>query len=128
AGSLNMRQASFQSAESVLRAGEAGVRASGFALPICAPVASCGPPPEALTVSAAGPVGGSGLTWVAVEGGFYALQNFAKTENPITIEPGDEATAWTLYRVTAVAIRGGVRTVLESVHTDQQRIMWRQRQ
>jgi type IV pilus assembly protein PilX len=127
AASLNRRQASFHSAESVLRAGEAQLRAAGFALPVCTTDATCAPPPEALTVSRAGPDAGSGVTWVAAEGGLYGLQNFASTNDPVN-QPVEGATTWTLYRVTAVAIRGGVRTVLESVHTDQQRIMWRQRQ
>ncbi|HEY0288250.1 MAG TPA: PilX N-terminal domain-containing pilus assembly protein [Pseudomonas sp.] len=126
AGALNRRQVSFQLAEHVLRVAEARVKAPGFALPECAPINTCGPPPEALTVSGAGPGGASGVTWEAVDGGFYALQNFAKTNDPVNVGPVDEAT--TLYRVTAVAVRDGARTVLESVHTDTRRIMWRQRQ
>jgi type IV pilus assembly protein PilX len=128
ATSLNMRQASFHSAESVLRAGEAQIKAAGFALPVCTTTTACAPPSEALTVSRAGQGGDSGVTWVAAEGGLYGLQHFASTDDPVNLEPGQGARRWTLYRVTAVAIRGGVRTVLESVHTDQQRIMWRQRQ
>lgn len=128
AGSLNARQTAFHSAESVLRAGEARVKATGFALPICGTVAACAPPPEAFSVSAAGSAGGSGVTWVAAEGGFYALQNFAKTDDPANVRSVGDKTEWTLYRVTAVAIQGGARTVLESVHTDRRRIFWRQRQ
>lgn len=128
AGSLNVRQATFHAAESVLRAGEEQVRATGFALPVCASAAACAPPPEAFSVSGAGAAGGSGVTWVAAEGGFYALQNFAKTSDPVNVAPGNEPTEWTLYRITAVAIHGSARKVLESVHTGHRRIMWRQRQ
>lgn len=128
AGSLNLRQASFHAAESVLRAGEARVKGAGFALPVCAPIIACVPPPEAFSMTHAGQGGSSGVTWVAVDGGFYALQNFAKTADPVNVQAAGDATEWTLYRVTAVAIQGGARTVLESVHTDQRRIMWRQRQ
>lgn len=128
AGSLNLRQAAFHSAESVLRAGEAQVKATGFTLPVCGSVTACAPPPEAFSVSGAGAAGGSGVKWVAVEGGFYALQHFAKTDDPINVRPVGDKTEWTLYRVTAVAIQGDARTVLESVHTEQRRILWRQRQ
>jgi type IV pilus assembly protein PilX len=128
AGSLNIRQATFHKAESVLRAGESRLRASGFALPVCASVAACAPPADAFSVTAGGRGNGSGVTWVAVDGGFYALQNFAKTKDPVNVAPEAETVEWTLYRVTAVAIQGSARTVLESVHTDQRRIMWRQRQ
>jgi type IV pilus assembly protein PilX len=128
ATSLQMRQSSFQLAESVLRAGEARVRSAGFVLPTCEPVERCGPPPEALTLTDAGSGGDSTVNWVAVDGGFYGLQNFAAATHPVGVEPANDATPWTLYRITAVAIRGGARTVLESVSTDQRRIMWRQRQ
>jgi type IV pilus assembly protein PilX len=127
AGSLNMRLAGFHSAESVLRAGESQVSGAGFALPVCESVAACAPPPEAFSVSAAGSAGGSGVTWVAAEGGFYALQNFATTDDPVNVQTVGDKTEWTLYRVTAVAIEGGARTVLESIRTDQRRILWRQR-
>lgn len=127
AGSLNRRQASFQLAERVLRAGEAKVKAAGFALPVCGSAATCGPPPEALTLEHAG-AGGETVEWIAAEGGFYALQNFANTRDPVNAGPAGEGETWVLYRVTAVAIQGDARTVLESVHTDQRRIMWRQRQ
>lgn len=128
AGSLNLRQSAFHSAESVLRAGEAQVKATGFALPVCGSVTACAPPPEAFSVSGAGAAGGSGVTWLAVEGGFYALQHFAKTDDPANVRLVDGKTERSLYRVTAVAIQGDARTVLETVHTDQRRVLWRQRQ
>jgi len=128
AGSLNLRQTTFHAAESVLRAGEARAKATGFSLPTCGSATACAPPPEAFTVTGAGAAGGSGVTWVAAQGGFYALQNFARTDDPVNVRPEAGKPEWTLYRVTAVAIEGDARTVLESVHTQQRRILWRQRQ
>jgi type IV pilus assembly protein PilX len=126
AGSLQSRSTSFQAAETVLRAGEASVLAPGFSLPECSGPASCLPPPEALTLSGAGSGGASGVSWLASSGGVYGIQYLGQTDDPA--RPGKPDEPSHLYRVTAVVIRGSSRTVLESIHTREQRIMWRQRQ
>src|SRR5213083_2934554 len=67
AGSVTMNNALFQRAESVLRVAEAEL-VPGFQLPECP--ATCLPPPEALTLSAGGAGGASGVNWIASDGGF----------------------------------------------------------
>ncbi|MFK3974779.1 PilX N-terminal domain-containing pilus assembly protein [Pseudomonas sp. NPDC087358] len=126
AGSLKLRNASFQIAEAVLRAGEAKVLTPGFSLPQCPSPASCLPPPDAKTLSGAAGAGASGMTWEASDGGFYAIQYLGQTDDPAGLpEKGDQEHR--LYRVTAIAVQGTLRTVLESIHTQERRIMWRQR-
>ena len=126
AGSLKLRNASFQIAEAVLRAGEAKVLTPGFSLPQCPSPASCLPPPEATTLSGAAGAGASGVTWVASDSGFYGIQYLGQTDDPAGLpEKGDGEHR--LYRVTAIAVQGTLRTVLESIHTQERRIMWRQR-
>jgi type IV pilus assembly protein PilX len=125
AGSLALRHESFQRAETVLRSAEATVLAPGFSLPECSTPATCLPPMEALTRSAAGSGGASGVRWVASFGGFYGIQHLGRTENPAGA--GERGEFRRLYRVTAVGLQGSTRTVLESIHTDKERVMWRQR-
>jgi len=124
AGSLTMNNALFQRAETVLRAAEARLLAPGFSTPECP--AKCLPPAEALTLSAAGSGGDSGVRWVANNGGFYGIQLIGETEDPAGgTAPGQSQP---LYRVTAVVVQGDSRIVLESIHTLEGRVMWRQRQ
>ncbi|WP_240356773.1 PilX N-terminal domain-containing pilus assembly protein [Pseudomonas sp. 15A4] len=125
AGTLKLRDASFQSAETALRIAEARIVATGFSLPACSSPAKCVPPPEALTLSNSGTSGPSGVNWVATRGGFYGIQHVGQTDQPAG---GADGQLWTLYRVTAIGIQGDSRTVLESIHTQERRVMWRQRQ
>jgi len=125
AGTLKRRDASFQSAETALRIAESNILSSGFSLPACSSPARCLPPPEALTLSSSGTGGDSGVSWVATRGGFYGIQHVGKTDQPAG---GGDGQLWSLYRVTAVGIEGESRTVLESIHTQERRVMWRQRQ
>lgn len=129
AGSVKLRNESFQFAEAALRIGESAVQRPDYSLPACPTVTTCAPPPEAITLTAAGPRSASGVTWVAVSGGFYAVQNFAITTDPVNVRPvagSQEPEQWTLYRITGVGVQGGSRTVLESVYGVNRRIMWRQ--
>ncbi|MCF7531951.1 pilus assembly PilX family protein [Pseudomonas petrae] len=125
AGTFTRRDASFQSAETALRIAEAKLMAPVFSLPACSSPARCLPPPEALTLSSSGPGGVSGMDWVATKGGFYGIQHVGQTDQPAG---GADDQLWTLYRVTAIGIAGDSRTVLESIHTQERRVMWRQRQ
>jgi len=130
AASVKQRNASFQAAEMALRTGESAIQAPGFSLSRCPTLQTCAPPVDARSVTNPGHGGTSGVTWVAVSGGFYALQHFASALEPVHLAPrqaeGDVPVPWTLYRVTGVGIQGGSRTVLESVHAGGRRIMWRQ--
>lgn len=126
AGALALRDASFQAAEAVLRTAEASVLAPGFSQPKCPTPAGCLPPPEALTLLAAGEGGASGVRWIASQGGFFGIQHLGETEDPIGMPRPDQPQK--LYRVTAIGLHGTSRTVLESVHTRERRILWRQRQ
>ena len=123
AGSFTMNNALFQRAESVLRGAEA-ILVPGFQLPECPE--TCLPPPEALTLSAGGAGGASGVNWIASAGGFYGIQQVGETDDPAG--GGAPGQFHTLFRVTAVVVQGGSRAVLESIHTEERRIMWRQRQ
>lgn len=125
AGSLKWRDQSFQLAESVLRAAETKVTSAGFHLPQCSNPVTCAPPAQAMTLSGAEQGGGSGLSWIAFEGGFYGIQFLGQTDKPAG---SDDRRLQNLYRITAVAVQGNSRTVLESIHTQERRIMWRQRQ
>lgn len=125
AGSLKLRNESFQAAEAALRAGESAL--PGALLEPCATLTTCAPPAEAVSVTTAGRNPASGVTWIAVNGGFYALQNFGKTTDPVNVpREEDEPEPWTLYRITGVGLQGNSRTVLESVYTAGRRITWRQ--
>jgi type IV pilus assembly protein PilX len=125
AGSLTQRNASFQSAETALRIAEAKILSPTFALPACSIPASCLPPPEALTLSGSGTSVPSGIDWVKTSGGYYGIQHVGETDQPAG---GGGDQIWRLYRVTAIGIAGHSRTVLESIHTQEGRVMWRQRQ
>jgi type IV pilus assembly protein PilX len=125
AGSLKRRDASFQAAETALRIAEAKILAPVFSMPVCATPAACLPPSEALTLSGSGAGGASGVDWVATRGGFYGIQRIGETDQPAGPSDGKSST---LYRVTAVGLAGSSRTVLESIHTQTRRVMWRQRQ
>ncbi|MEA9976053.1 PilX N-terminal domain-containing pilus assembly protein [Pseudomonas sp. 5S4] len=129
AGSVKLRNQSFQAAEAALRIGESAVQQPGYSLARCIAIVSCAPPQEAFDVTMPGANPTSGVTWIATKGGFYAVQNFAETTEPINVPSpieGTEPKIWTLYRVTGVGIQGRSRTVLESVYALDRRIMWRQ--
>jgi len=125
AGSLQANTASFQLAETLLREAEAQVRTPGFSLPQCSSPATCLPPPEALTLTTGGS-GASGVRWMSSDGGFHGIQHIGQTEDPTG--GGAAGQVHTLYRVTAIVLQGTSRIVLESIHTQERRIMWRQRQ
>lgn len=126
AGGLGLRDVSFQLAEALLRTAEASVSTPGFSQPECSTPLTCLPPAEALTLSAGGAGGASGVRWVASSGGLFGIQHLGQTEDPAGMVDPVEPQA--LYRVTAIGIHGTARTVLESIHTGERRIMWRQRQ
>lgn len=116
AGSVTQRNTSFQSAEAVLRLGEAAIMASSFNMAKCTSPANCLPPAESTSLTAAG-TGPSGVLWVAAGGGFYGIQNLGTTNTPIQRPPTCQSgSSVTLYRVTAVVIQGASRTVLESIY------------
>jgi type IV pilus assembly protein PilX len=131
AGSVKLRNESFQFAEAALRIGESAVQLLDHSSSTCSTVPTCAPPTDAINVTTAGPHVASGVTWVAVSGGFYAVQHFATTTNPVNVIPvvgAQEPQQWALYRITGVGVQGGSRTVLESVYGVNRRIMWRQLQ
>ncbi len=115
AGSVKLRNESFQIAEAAVRAGESVVQANKFSMSVCS---NCAPPADAVTVLAAGPSATSGVTWVASAGGFYAVQKFATTKDPVNVNSvgWDESKSWTLYRITGVGLTGNSRTVVESIY------------
>jgi type IV pilus assembly protein PilX len=125
AGSLKLRNESFQAAESALRIGETAL--VGTLPEACTTLATCAPPAEALTVTNAGRHPISGVTWVAINGGLYALQNIGETIDPANVpQKESDPESWTLYRITGVGLQGNSRTVLESVYAADRRITWRQ--
>lgn len=113
AGSVTLRNQSFQKAEAALRLGESSIKVAGYTLAKCT---NCAPPAESATLTAAG-VGASGVSWLAAGGGFYGIQNLGTTATPVNRPPICTGTV-TLYRVTSVAIQGTSRTVLESIYAN----------
>ena len=113
AGSVTFRNSSFQTAEAALRIGESAVQQSTYVLAVCTTNVTCAPPAESTVVSAAGTNGVSGVTWIAAGTGFYGVQNLGTTLSAVNVPSNTSAT---LYRVTAVAINGNSRSIVESVY------------
>ncbi|WP_256601353.1 MULTISPECIES: PilX N-terminal domain-containing pilus assembly protein [unclassified Pseudomonas] len=124
AGSQAARDASFQAAESTLRLGEALIRSPGFSQARCPSPVACLPPPEAMTLTEAAR-GASGVVWAARPNGLLGIQYLGEIEDVVGGQALERPQK--LYRVTAIGLQGTSRTVLESLHTEAQRIMWRQR-
>ncbi|MCF5707670.1 pilus assembly protein PilX [Pseudomonas syringae] len=118
AGSVATRNVSFQAAEAVLRLGESEIQKPGFSIAQCASNATCAPPVESTVVTAAGRNGASGVTWVALDAGlgFYGIQNLGPPAAAIFKCATSNPSQVTMYRVTAVSIKGTSRTVLESIY------------
>jgi len=110
AGSVSLRNQSFQGAEAALRVGESAVQLDSYSLPVCS---QCTPPAEATSITAAGLNSSSGVTWIASGNGFYAVQNIGTTLNAVNVPSNTSAT---LYRVTAVGIAGNSRSIVESIY------------
>ena len=70
AGSLSLRNQSFQAAEAVLRVGESAVQLDSYSLPVCSGTFRCAPPAESTTLKSAGFNSTSGVTWIASGAGF----------------------------------------------------------
>ncbi|MGS0542336.1 pilus assembly protein PilX [Pseudomonas sp. Y5-11] len=113
AGSVSLRNQSFQTAEAALRIGESAVQLDSYSLAVCANTTQCAPPAESSVVSAAGLNSTSGVTWIAAGNGFYGVQNIGTTLTAVNVPSNTSAT---LYRVTAVGIAGTSRSVVESVY------------
>lgn len=113
AGSVSLRNQSFQIAEAVLRVGESAVQLDSYALAVCSGTTQCAPPAESATVKAAGLNTTSGVTWIASGTGFYGVQNIGTAQAAVNVPSNTSAT---LYRVTAVGIAGSSRSVLESIY------------
>lgn len=116
AGSVNLRNESFQMAEAALRMGESSIKDKAFKMDKCVGTTRCAPPPEAPTVNSERTDGTSGVIWKAGGGGYYGIQNLGTTATPI-IKPSCSGTV-TLYRVTGVATEGTSTTVLESIYAN----------
>lgn len=113
AGSVTLRNQSFQAAEAALRVGESAVQLETYSLPVCTSVTQCAPPAEASLVTAAGFYSSSGVTWIASGNGFYGVQYLGTTRGAVKL-PTDDTVK--LYRVTAVGIAGNSRSVVESIY------------
>lgn len=112
--SVMLRNQSFQLAEAALRVGESAVQAEAYSLPVCTTATQCAPPAESATLTAAGRNSSSGVTWIAVPGGFYGVQNLGTTLTAVNVPINTSAT---LYRITAVAVAGNnQRSVVESIY------------
>ena len=121
AGSVKLRNESFQFAETALRAGETIVQAQAYSLAVCPNTTKCAPPAEAVdpnTPLVAGANSTSGVTWVASSGGFYGIQKLGTTKDPVNMNLAgmEDSLPWTLYRITGVGVQGASKTVLESIY------------
>jgi type IV pilus assembly protein PilX len=113
AGSVALRNQSFQSAEAALRVGESAVQRDSYALPVCSGIVQCAPPSESSIITAAGFNATSGVTWIASGNGFYGVQNIGDSQDAVNVPINTPAT---LYRVTAVGMAGHSRSVVESIY------------
>jgi len=113
AGSVSLRNQSFQGAEAALRVGESAVQLDSYSLAVCNGTSQCAPPAESSTVKVAGFNSTSGVTWIASGTGFYGVQNIGTTLTAVNVPSNTSAT---LYRVTAVGIAGNSRSVVESIY------------
>jgi len=113
AGSVSLRNQSFQAAEAALRVGESAVQLDSYSLAVCSGTSQCLPPAESSSVSSAGFNSTSGVTWIAAGNGFYGVQNIGTTLTAVNVPSNTSAT---LYRVTAVGFAGNSRSVVESVY------------
>lgn len=113
AGSVALRNQSFQIAEAALRVGESTVQKDSYALPVCSGIIQCAPPSESSSITAAGFNATSGVTWIASGNGFYGVQNIGDSRGAVNVPINTQAT---LYRVTAVGIAGHSRSVVESIY------------
>ncbi|WP_247254683.1 pilus assembly PilX family protein [Pseudomonas moorei] len=113
AGSVSLRNQSFQGAEAALRVGESAIRRDSYALPVCSDGVQCAPPAESSTITSAGFNATSGVMWVASGKGFYGVQNIGVTRDAVNVPINTQAT---LYRITAVGIAGYSRSVVESIY------------
>ena len=114
AGSVTLRNQSFQLAEANLRIGESAVQLATYTLAVCGTTAQCAPPAESATVTSAGLNSTSGINWIAAGGGFYGVQNIGTTLTAVNVPSNTSAT---LYRVTAIGIVGNnIRSVVESIY------------
>jgi type IV pilus assembly protein PilX len=92
AGSVTLRNQSFQLAEATLRMGESAVQLATYTLAVCGTTAQCAPPAESATVTAPGLNSTSGVTWVAAGGGFYGVQNIGTTLTAVNVPSNTSAT------------------------------------
>ncbi|WP_433737190.1 pilus assembly PilX family protein [Pseudomonas putida] len=113
AGSVSLRNQSFQAAEAVLRVGESAVQLDSYSLTVCNGTTQCAPPAESSTITAAGLNATSGVIWIASGSGFYGVQNIGTSLTAVNVPSNTSAT---LYRVTAVGIAGSSRSVVESIY------------
>ncbi|WPO99330.1 PilX N-terminal domain-containing pilus assembly protein [Pseudomonas sp. HR96] len=117
AGSVTLKNLSFQLAEATLRVGENAVASSTYKLTQCSGAAACLPPPDSTSTTLSAGTGTNGVLWIAnsTGDGFYGVQNIGTTSDAVNA-PANCAASATLYRITAVGISGISRTVLESVY------------
>lgn len=115
AGSVSIKNQSFQAAEASLRLGENAVAATAYTLTKCTPAANCLPPPDSTSAALAAGVGTNGVTWIATTNGFYGVQNLGTTADAVNAPPNCRSSS-TLYRVTGVGVFGTSRSVVESIY------------
>lgn len=124
AGSVTLRNGSFQIAEAMLRIGENTVKPTAYTLAFCNTPATCAPPTTANTIGTSNYIAANGVVWVQSGSGYYAIQKVGATNNPSILASGSPINTtkkfYELYRITGVGIQGTSRTVLESVYAKQQ--------
>jgi type IV pilus assembly protein PilX len=123
AGSVALKNRSFQVAEASVRLGENAVQASGYTLAPCTTVATCAPPPDGITKAAAG-LGVNGVLWIGnntlgSDGsiGLYGVQFLGTNGDVVNVPSGCTNTdSVKLFRITGIGIIGVSRSVVESMY------------
>jgi type IV pilus assembly protein PilX len=122
AGSVALKNRSFQVAEASLRLGENAVQTNGYTLAPCANAVTCAPPPDGITTAAAG-LGVNGVLWISNNTlggdgiGFYGVQSLGTSGDVVNVPSGcTNADSIKLFRITGIGIIGVSRSVVESMY------------
>lgn len=123
AGSVALKNRSFQVAEASLRLGENAVQASTYTLAPCANAVTCAPPPDAISTNLAAGLGTNGVMWITnntlgSDGiGFYGVQFLGTNGDVVNVPTGcTNADSVKLFRITGVGTIGVSRSVMESMY------------
>lgn len=124
AGSVALKNRSFQVAEASLRLGENAVQASTYTLAPCTNAVTCAPPPDGISTALVAGQGINGVLWISnttlgsdSSTGFYGVQFLGTTGDVVNLPAScTNPDSVKLFRITGVGTTGVSRTVVESMY------------